>query len=167
MATDPLENSFRELNWRRKLTAAEEAQLLSWFARHPEARVDWEAEAALTDVLARLPDAPVPTNFTARVTQAVERESARAARHREPFVPSWRIWTRWLPGAAGAALAIGLGVISYQRVCEARRFELARSVATLSEVATLPNPQVLEDFDAIHAMSQKPTADEELLKLLQ
>jgi hypothetical protein len=26
---------------------------------------------------------------------------------------------------------------------------------------------VLEDFDAIHAMSQKPTADEELLRVLQ
>jgi len=167
MATDPLENPFRELNWRRKLTAAEKAQLQSWFAEHPEARADWEAEAALTDALARVPDAPLASNFTARVTQAAEREMAWAARQPERAVGFWRLWTRWLPGAAGAALAIGLGVLSYQRACEARRVELARSVETISEVATLPNPQVLEDFDAIHAMSQRPTADEELLRVLQ
>lgn len=167
MATDPLENPFREVTWRRKLTPEEEAQLQAWFAQHPEARAEWDREAALTEALGRIADTPVPSNFTARVLQAAERENAPTARGQKPQAGLWRLWTRWLPGAAGAALALALGILSYQRASEARRIELARSVATLSEAATLPNPQVLEDFDAIHAMSQKPTADEELLRVLQ
>ncbi|MGH7972242.1 MAG: hypothetical protein ACREIC_26315, partial [Limisphaerales bacterium] len=97
MATDPLENPFRELNWRRKLTAAEEARLRSWFAEHPEARADWEAEAALSDALARLPDAPVASNFTARVMQTAELELAHDARPPKSGMSIWRLWTRWLP----------------------------------------------------------------------
>jgi anti-sigma factor RsiW len=167
MATDPPENPLREVNWRRKATAVEEAQAQSWLAEHPEARADWESELALSDALARLPDAPVPSNFTARVVQTAKREMAAAERRPGAGGAVWRLWTRWLPGAAGVAFALALGIITYERACETRRVEMVRSVAAVSEAASLPNPQVLEDFDAIQAMSQKPTADADLLRLLQ
>src|SRR5438105_13622263 len=76
MANDPLYNHLREINWRRKLSAAEARQMRQWLEGHPEAHADWEAELALGEGLGRLPDAPVPSNFTARVLQAVGREQA-------------------------------------------------------------------------------------------
>jgi len=167
MAIDPLEDPLREVSWRRKATTAEEAQVQSWLAKHPEAQAEWERDVALSEALNRLPDPPLSSNFTSRVVQAAEREQARLGRTAGPGRRAWRLWTRWLPGAAGVLFALALGIISYERLCETRRVEMVRSVATLSEVASLPTPQALEDFDAIHAMSQKPTADEDLLKLLQ
>ncbi len=80
MSNDPTYNRLRELSWRRKLTGAEEAELRAWLAAHPDAQADWEAEAGLNAALGRLPDAPVPSNFTARVLQAVEREAAAELR---------------------------------------------------------------------------------------
>ena len=167
MATDPVGNSFHEVNWRRKLTPAEEAEVRSILAGHPEALAEWEAELALSDALERIHDAPLASNFTARVLQAATLD---AARRKHPLGQKlWlrRLWIRWVPATAGAALALGVGLISYHEIRDARRIELVRSAATLSEVASLPSPQVLEDFDAIHAMSQRPTADEDLLKALQ
>jgi hypothetical protein len=167
MATDPLENSLRETNWRGRLSAAEEAQLRSWLLEHPEAGKEWEIEKALTQALNGLADAPVSSNFTARVVQAAQREAAAADRASKPIESAWRWWVRWMPQAAGATLAIALGLVSYAHFREARRVELVRSVTTVTQVASVPSPQALEDFDAIQAMSQKPTADEELLKVLQ
>ena len=114
MTNDPIYNRLRELSWRRKLTAAEAAELQAWLAAHPEARADWEAEAGLNEALGRLPDAPVPSNFTARVLQAVEREAAAELRRRR----TWQVWLRWrwLPKAAVAAVVLGAGLVSYQQV---------------------------------------------------
>ncbi len=64
---DPLFNKLREASWRRPLTASEEAELRAWLAAHPEARAEWESDTALNDLLSRVPNAPVPTNFTTRV----------------------------------------------------------------------------------------------------
>ena len=122
---------------------------------------------ALSDALDRVPDAPLASNFTARVLQAVERDLAKAERESRSKMPLRRFWMRWVPGGAGLALVLGVGLVSYHQLRESHRIQLVRSVATISEVAALPSAQVLEDFDAIHAMSQRPTPDEELLKLLQ
>src|ERR1700690_4482069 len=73
MKDEPLQNPLRELVWRRKLTEAERAGLRA----PPETQADLEFESLLTEGLARLPDAPVPSNFTARVLQAAEREAMR------------------------------------------------------------------------------------------
>src|SRR6266566_6235520 len=63
---------------RRKLTGEEEARVQACLARDPQARAVWEEELALSQLLNRLPDAPLASNFTAQVLQAVERDS----RHR-------------------------------------------------------------------------------------
>src|SRR5438067_2362092 len=103
MTNDPGFRKWREISWRRKLTPAEEAELRAWLAVHPEARAEWEAEIALTNTLVRsLPDVPVASNFTARVLQAVDRETAA----REPRLPGWQPWKRWLPRVALGALAV-------------------------------------------------------------
>ena len=114
MTNDPIYNRLRELSWRRELTAAEEAELRAWLAAHPEAQADWEAEAGLNEALRQLPDAPVPSNFTARVLQAVEREAALRERRRGA---RWRVWHGRGAGCPGlrfaAALArAGVGVVS-------------------------------------------------------
>ena len=68
---------------RRKLTAVEEARLRAHLASDPSAKAVWEEEMALSQLLDRLPDAPLATNFAAQVLEAVEREERRH-RHTPP-----------------------------------------------------------------------------------
>ena len=63
--------NLRESLWRRKLSPAERAGL------RPQPEL--EVEARLTDVLRKIPDSPVPSNFTARLLDAVERTELSAA----------------------------------------------------------------------------------------
>src|SRR5437763_4884541 len=95
-------NPISELSWRSKLAPAEEAQLRSWLEAHPDARAEWEMETALTDALGRLPEAPLASNFTARVLKEVEREADAEARGRTSRPQRWYGWLRWLPRAAVA-----------------------------------------------------------------
>src|SRR2546430_1162442 len=62
---------------RRKLTAVEEARLRARLASDPSAKAVWEEEMALSQLLHRLPDAPLATNFAAQVLATVEREERR------------------------------------------------------------------------------------------
>ena len=162
MTNDPLYNQLRELSWQRKLTREEEESLRSWLAAHPEAQADWELEAALNDSLRRMPEAPVSSNFTARVMQAVEREAAAQSRRGAPF---WARF-RWLPRVAVAAVVLCAGLISYQQVQARQNRERLRAIMVVSNVSSLPSPEVLKDFNAIQALSQTP-ADEELLTALK
>src|SRR3954465_6935027 len=107
---DPLETRLREISWRRKLTPAEEGELRAWLAAHPEARAAWAAERELNEFLAGMPEAPVSSNFTARVLHAVEREAAAEARR---LNPKWS-WRSFLPKTAVAAVALMAGVFAYQ-----------------------------------------------------
>src|SRR5438046_5388697 len=145
MMNDPLFQRWRELSWRRKLTASEEADLRAWLAAHPEAQPDWEAEATLTDALGKLQDVPVATNFTALVLQAVAREARPAARADKWL--GWQPWKRWLPRIALATVVLGAGLFSMHEVRAARRAKLVRSVEVVSRVSSLPSPAILEDFD--------------------
>lgn len=164
MNSDPIYNRLRELSWRRKLTDAEEAELRAWLEAHPEARADWEAEAGLEAALGRLPDAPLPGNFTARVLQAVEREAAAGLRRSERRM--WP-WLRWLPKAAFAASVLAAGLLSYLMIQNAERKRLVESVAAVADVSSLPSPEILQDFDAIRGSSPTPAPDEQLLEVLK
>jgi len=166
MTNDPINDPLRELSWRRKLTRAEEASLRTWLAAHPEAQADWEAEAGLNAALGRLPDVPVPGNFTARVLRAAEREAAAELR-RSGW--KWGGWPRlrWLPKVAFAAVILGAGLVSYRQLQAARLREYAHSVAAVSNVSSLPGPEILEDFDAIRVSNPTPLPDEQLLADLQ
>jgi hypothetical protein len=117
----------------------------------------------LRELLSRLPDAPVSSNFTARVMRAVEMEGARRPR-RWNFL-AWN-WHALLPRATVAAVMMAaIGFTFYQHEIDNRRFELAQNVALVAQSQPLPSVDVLQNFDAIQRMSQPARADEELLAL--
>jgi anti-sigma factor RsiW len=166
MTNDPIYNHLREVSWRQKLTDAEEVELRTWLATHPEAQADWQAESGLNAGLSRLPDALVPSNFTARVLQAVEREAVAELSKPQGNWLTW-LWLRWLPKAAFAAMAVGVGLLSFQQVQSTHRKKMVESVAAVSAVSSLPSPEILGDFDAIRALNPNPAPDEQLLAVLQ
>ena len=161
---DPF-TKLREASWQRELTPAEEAELRARLAAHPEAKADWEADAALSRALDRLPDAPMPSNFTARVLQAIQLENA-AARRQPEIKRSWR-WQSLLPKATLAAVFLVMGLMAFREASYQRGQRFARSLKTVAAVAALPGPDVLQDFDAIRQLSPARPPDLELLALLQ
>jgi len=165
MKDDPVDTRWRELSWRKNLTASEREELRRWLATHPKGQSDWEDEAELNRALDRLPDAPVPSNFTARVLQAVEREEVIERRASGQKWWNWRL--RWLPRVAVAGVFLCIGLLSYRHIQDAERVKIARNLAGVPDVTVLSNPEVLANFDAIRAMSPAPAADDELLALLK
>ena len=124
---------------------------------------DAELEARLTRMLARLPDVPVSSNFTARLMQAVDLEESRQPRR---WSLAWN-WHALLPRVAVTAAAVvfaGLTVHHYELA--AQRTTFARNVALVAGSQPLPSVEALKNFDAIQRMGQ-PHADEELLALMQ
>lgn len=141
--------------WRRKPSEAERAAL--------RAQPDLELEARLTEALAKVPDAPAPSNFTARVLNAIDLEEARKVRS------GWQWnWRSLLPRVAVAAVILLFAGIGLQRY-EARshRTELVKSVASVAVAQPPPSVDALENLDAILRMSQSNHADGELLAALQ
>jgi negative regulator of sigma E activity len=163
-----------EASWRRELTPDEQARLQIWLAARPEVQPDWQAEAALNGVLRKLPDAPLASNFTARVLRAVEAEQARRAR-RSPLAAWWEDWARvFAPKAAWAAVALLLGLAAWQEYRFLNRTSLAHELAKIPVSATLPSPDILRDFDSIRELSHLAVAaggtqvsDKDLLTALE
>ena len=146
----------RESLWRRKPSDAERAEL--------RAQPDLELEARLTAALTKLPETPMPSNFTARVLDAIEREAAREERS-VPWVLNWRaLWPRV---AMAAAVLIFAGVSIQRYEVHSQRVSLAKNVATVAAAQPLPSVDTLENLDAIQRMSQSGHADGELLALMQ
>jgi hypothetical protein len=159
------QNQMREKSWRRRPSGAEESELKAWLANHPEAQADWETDIRLTEALNRLPDTSVPSNFTARVVRAVERESA-ITRPRALF-GRWSLG-KLLPRAAVAAVIMGAVLLTYhERNIAERRAELVQSVKMVSGVPSLPSPDILQDFDTIQKMGTEAGPDQELIALMQ
>ena len=148
----------------RDLTDAELAKLERWLAANPDEQAEWEA---LDRLLVALPDAPVASNFTARVLDKVRRaETARQALDqawwRKLLAPQFRP----IQIAAAAALAMVVVVVGYQSHLNRNRAEMAASlhaVATIAEMA----PGLLSDFEAIEAIDQADPIDEELWAALK
>jgi hypothetical protein len=164
-------HQLRELNWRRRLTPAEEGAVRDYLAANPEASEDWQIEAELNQFLERLPEAPaVSSNFTARVVQAVQLENAVRERAERPHGwLTWRFLHGWLPKAAVAGLAIGLfTLLSYHEHQVNTQRMFARNVAELSDAVVASDPDLMEDFDAIQRLSDpQPKADIELIALMK
>jgi negative regulator of sigma E activity len=163
MGTDPIYERLRELSWRRKLSATEESELREWLAKHAEAQESLDLEAGLTEALGKMRDVPVASNFTARVLQAVERETTAEARGERGRGNLWRRLPRWLPRMVSAAVVLIAGVFAYQHSVEAKHKASAQMVAEIR----LPDPQILMNFDAIRVVSQTPAPDEQLLALFK
>lgn len=154
----------REASWHRRLTPEEERQLRVWAETHPDAAAEIENDAALNAALATLPDAPVPSNFTALVLREVDRGSARA--EATTALGAWwrQLRPAWLPRAAvalAAVLLLGVGWRQYQIF---RQQQIAHNLARLSfAAASVPEPQVFADFDAIRRLNPAPSATDEAL----
>ena len=119
----------------------------------------------LRELLSRLPDAPVPSNFTARVMQAVELEESQAGRARPRKVFTWN-WHALLPRTAAAAVVvIAASLAFYQHQIYNQRVAIAKSVMLVANAQPLPGVEALNNFDAIQRMSQPAHADEGLLAL--
>lgn len=141
--------------WRRKPSEAEQAELRT--------RPELKLEARLTDTLARMPNAQVPSNFTARVLNAVDLEEARASRK------GWHWnWRSLLPRAAVAAAllaVVGTGIQHYET--KMHRVELAKDVATVAAKQPMPSVDALVNLDMIQHIGAANRADGELLAALQ
>ena len=145
----------------RDLTDAELAKLERWLAANPDEQAEWEA---LDRLLVALPDAPVASNFTARVLDEVRRaETAHPA-----LGQAW--WQRLLAPqfrpvqiAAAATLAMVIGGVGYQSHLNQSRAEMAAAVASIAEFT----PVFLVDFEAIEAVAQADAIDEELWAALK
>ena len=153
-------SDWRESLWRRQLTDAERAAL--------DAQPDLELEARLTESLAKIPDRPVASNFTARVLLAVEQEEARPPRSwafTRIFDGNWRVFLPRVIATAAIMVFAGVGWQRYE--VNSQRGLLARKVASVATTQPLPSVDVLNNFDAIQRMSQPVDADKDLLALMQ
>ncbi len=167
---DPELSRFKDTLARRPLTAAERECLDRLLASRPDLAPDWEAECALAGLLARLSDVPLASNFTAQVLGAID----------APFAHRPRSLWRWVgfghpalqfAGLAACLVALVAGLWLRQSLHRAHMASsvagVVRSVDAASTLAQLPPVVVLQDFEAIHRLSQTPVrADLELLDAL-
>lgn len=163
MNQDPVNQKWREISWRRPLTEAEQAEWRAALLAHPEAQAEAEAEAALSAALAKLPDAPMPSNFTARVLQSIEREEAAAQRQPTRMRPSW--WRVLAPRLGVAGLVLGSAVFFWQRH-NVQQQQLVNAAREVAEARVLSDPAVLDDFEIIASLTPTETAaDDGLLAM--
>jgi hypothetical protein len=111
-------------------------------------------------LLSRLPDVPVPSNFTARVLQAIELEEMQR--------PRWRLftwhWRALVPRMAAAAVLAGVAIFTFhQHELLVRQQQLAKNAALVAY--QMPSMEALKNFDAIQRMSQTAQPDNDLLAL--
>lgn len=156
--------SLLEQSWRRPLTVEEQARLDSWLAMRPETQADAEAELALSQLIGQLPNAPVASNFTAQVMQAVARE--QAAQARKPSLSE--TIKRWLkvpaPRLAWALGLVALGWFGIHQHQANVREDMAKGMAVMANVASLSDPSALQDFEAIRRLGT--SEDDELFAVL-
>lgn len=164
MNHDPTYQRLKEIGWRRKLTDAEQAELRAWIAAHPEAAADIEQESVLTDALTKSPDAPVPSNFTARVMAAIEQDEA--AQRRATSRPKASCWRVFIPRFAVATLVVITVALGYRHTVAVKRLELTDAAKQIAESHALSDMAVIEDFETIRGLNpDEATVDENLLAM--
>lgn len=148
-------DNHQESLWRGNLSETERAAL--------PARPDLAEEARLTAALSKIPDAPVPSNFTARVLETIKLDENREARA-HGWHWSWRVlWPR-LTVATAVLIVAGVSIQRYE--ASARRADLAKNLALVAS-AQSPGVDALENLETIQQMSRSAHADGDLLAALQ
>lgn len=164
MNHDPVYQRVREIGWRRALTDAEQAELRAWLAAHPETAPDIEQEAALNAALAKSPDAPLSSNFTARVMAAIEQDEAE--QRRTPARPKGHWWRVFIPRFAVAALVVVTVSLGYRHNAATQRMELTDAAKQIAEGRALSDLAVIEDFETIRSLNPaEAIVDETLLAM--
>lgn len=165
MKPDPLSQKLRETAWRRRLTPAEQVEWQAWLVAHPEAQTEAELDAALDVVLHSQKAAPVSSNFTARVMQAIETD---ARREKHLVAPTRPWWHKLIPRLALAALVLSVGSLAYRQHLVGKQKELAGAAREIAGAQALSNAAVIEDFEVIRGLTPATAvADEKLLALSQ
>ena len=144
----------------RTLSPEDEHRLQEFLEADPGVWPDWEEDMALSRVLDAMPDAPLASNFSARVMLAVEQEerSSSTARPR-PGLAWWsRHWVARLGLVSSVAIIVAIGWQQHQQQ-KRERSQIAESVATISEVASVPSVEILRDFDVIQSLDAVPPAE--------
>jgi negative regulator of sigma E activity len=148
-------DTHQESLWRGNHSEAERAAL--------PARPELVEEARLTAALMKLPDAPVPSNFTARVLETIELDENRQAQTHD-WRWNWRaLWPR-LTVATAVLIVAGVSIQRYE--ANARRADLAKNLALVAS-AQSPGVDALENLETIQQMSRSAHADGDLLAALQ
>jgi hypothetical protein len=144
-------NRLVEKAQRQKLDMEEQFELEMYLATRPELRAVWEEDQGLNQVLRDMPNAPVSSNFTARVMQEIDRDS------RPVPVSALAVWwreisaLRWARPLAMACVLVGVGVFS---VYEYRMHARAEFADSLKQLTRVPSVEMLRDFEAINRLSQ-------------
>jgi anti-sigma factor RsiW len=157
---DVREDDLFRLSLKPELSPEEESRLEAWLAANPDARSAWEQDRALGRALQSLPDAPVSSNFTARVMQELDLEEARESRKQG----GWRLF--W-PRLGWATAAVTLAIFGTQQFRNIQRTQLAVDAAMVTkDIARLPD--AFRDFDVVESLRQIPPAsDDGILIALQ
>jgi hypothetical protein len=163
---DSVSQELTELAWRRGLTPDEQARLRQYLAARPQARRQWEYEAALTRGLNSLPPAPVSSNFTALVLQAVQRAPARPVWRRRLDPALW-LPRGWMPRLALGATMVCLSLLTVREYQTIQRQRMARDLASVGSLATLQPVDWLQNFHTIENLSRVEVADDALLQIVQ
>ena len=159
----------REISWRRKLTPEEETQLQGWLAAHPDKQAEWELEQSLSEQLRHLSNAPLSSNFTSQVMQALDAELARQEREGR----GGRSWLQWLHKLAprlapvSLALVVAITFFVYQRgdkVEQQYQAKAIESVVSVAEANQVPSHEILADFEVIEKLPF--ASDDDLLAAL-
>ncbi|MGH8024187.1 MAG: hypothetical protein ACRED1_11430 [Limisphaerales bacterium] len=113
------------------------------------------------ELLSRLPDAPLPSNFTARVLQEIEAGQTRRARWR--FMDwEWRVFFPRFTVTAAAAGIVAIAIYHHDQVVQ--RQKISQDVYAVAS-QPMPSLEALKNFDAIQRMGQAARPDEDLLAL--
>ena len=159
-------NALIEQSWRRPLTADEEVRVDAWLTTHPQQQADWELDVTVNDLLTRLPNAPLASNFTSQVMRAVEHDLAAQARQMN-LLDRVKRWLRnpapRLAWALGLVAVGWLGIHQHQTNMRSD-IDMAKGLSVMASVASLSNPSMLEDFEAIRRLNT--SEDEELYAVL-
>jgi hypothetical protein len=141
---------------RHELSPEEEAQIKAGWP--PELTPDIASELKLNSLLRQMPDAPVSSNFTARVMAAVMAVPA-------PRSSAWQRFFggRWLPRPAWALLLLLGLLVVMQQVKRHNQSQTAHEMAKMSQAATAVSWEVLRDFDAIKRFSRPAVPVDEVL----
>ncbi len=160
-------NEWLRLSLKAELTPEEESRVEAWLAGQPHERASWEEGRALGRALQALPDAPVSSNFTARIWQQIDAEEVRATKVTRSGKGEW--WRVFLPRLGWATAAVALTVAGTHEFRVSQQKQLARDVSFVGhDLAAAPAPEVLQDFDAINQLRQVAAgSDDELLIALQ
>lgn len=145
------------------LSQEQERDFESLLASDAALRSRWRAEQELNTLLRNLPPVPLNPRFADSVLRAVAQEPS----HR----PHGRTWLlvdalRQLRGAWQFALGcavIGISLAGFQMARQQQLARMAETVATVSQIASVPSVSALADFDAIMNLPESPVKEPDKL----